>query len=73
MRLLYLRGESNVRAWDLPEAPNPAEIDLAYYQKLLLEAIETILGPIQENEKIFPYQAQIPGLEVKESFVRIQF
>ena len=53
VRLLHLRGEPNVRAWDLPEAPNPAEIDLSYYWKLLLEAVETILGPIQEGGESF--------------------
>jgi DNA polymerase-2 len=61
VRLIYLRGESNVRAWDLPGAPNPAEIDLAYYQKSLLEAVQTILEPIQEREKLFPYQIQFPS------------
>ena len=61
VRLLHLRGESNVRAWDLPAAPNPAEIDLAYYRKLLLEAVQTILEPIQDSEKIFPYQIQFPS------------
>jgi hypothetical protein len=59
VRLLHLRGEPNVRAWDLPVAPDPAEIDLAQYRKLLLEAVETILGPIEESEKLFPYQIQL--------------
>ncbi|MGB7874280.1 MAG: DNA polymerase domain-containing protein [Anaerolineales bacterium] len=62
VRLLYLRGEPNVRAWDLPEAPNPAEVDLAHYRKLLLEAVETILEPIQESKKLFPYQIPLTGL-----------
>jgi DNA polymerase-2 len=64
VRLLYLRGEPNVRAWDLPEAPDPAEIDLSRYRKLLLEAVETILKPIQEGEMIFPYQIQLPKMEM---------
>jgi DNA polymerase II len=59
VRLLHLRGEPNVRAWDLPTTPDPAEIDLAHYRKLLLEAVETILGPIEESEKLFPYQIQL--------------
>jgi DNA polymerase elongation subunit (family B) len=56
VRLLYMRGEPNVRAWDLPETPNSAEIDLFHYRKLLLEAVETILEPIKGSEKVFPYQ-----------------
>ena len=63
VRLLFMRGESNVRAWDLPEAPNPAEIDLVYYRKLLLEAVNTILEPIQESEKLFPYQMPLQPYE----------
>jgi DNA polymerase-2 len=63
VRLIHLRGESNVRAWDLPVAPNPAEIDLAYYRKLLLEAVEAILEPIQESEKLFPYQILLQPCE----------
>jgi DNA polymerase-2 len=66
VRLLYLRGEPNVRAWDLPEIPDPAEIDLSRYRKLLLEAVETILEPIQEGESIFPYQIQLPKMEMHE-------
>lgn len=66
VRLLYLRGEPNIRAWDLPEAPDPAEIDLSRYQKLLLEAVRTILEPIQEGEKIFTYQIQLPKIEMQE-------
>ena len=63
VRLLFLRGEPNVRAWDLPEAPKPAEIDVDHYRKLLLEAVKTVLEPIQESEKIFPYQIQLPKME----------
>lgn len=66
VRLLYLRGEPNVRAWDLPGVPDPAEIDLSRYRELLLEAVETILEPIQESEKIFPYQIQLPKMEMYE-------
>jgi len=64
VRLLFLRGEPNVRAWDLTEAPNPAAIDLAHYRKLLLETVETILEPVEESEKLFSHQIQLPGLEI---------
>jgi len=63
VRLLHMRGEPNVRAWDLPEAPNPAEIDVTRYRKLLLEAVETILEPIQESKMIFPYQIPLHPCE----------
>jgi len=63
VRLLFMRGEPNVRAWDLPEPPNSAEIDPAHYRKLLLEAVATILGPIQESKKLFPYQIPLQPCE----------
>lgn len=62
VRFLYMRGAPNVRAWDLPEAPDPAGIDLQYYRKLLLESVETILGPIQESERLFSHQLSLPTL-----------
>lgn len=65
VRLLHLRGEPNVRAWDLHAAPDPAEVDLVYYRKLLLEAVETILEPIQENDRLFPYQLALERILYK--------
>lgn len=73
VRFLYMRGEPNVRAWDLPEAPNPAEIDLQYYRKLLLEAVETILGPIQESERLFSHQLSLPTLDWQQALSIPQF
>jgi hypothetical protein len=32
-----------VRAWDLPEAPDPKTIDVSRYEELLLRAAHTIL------------------------------
>jgi len=64
VRLLFLRGEPDVRAWDLPGAPPPAQVDLAHYRKLLLEAVGTILEPVKESEMLFSHQIQLPRLEI---------
>jgi DNA polymerase-2 len=49
---LYLRGASGVHAWNLPEAPNPASVDLERYAELLLRAAGAVLQPwgITEEE-----------------------
>ena len=51
VRLLYTRGEPGVFAWDLPGQPNPAELDVDYYHKLLLRAASAILQPFGVEEK----------------------
>lgn len=45
VRLLYLRGEPDVHAWDLPEPPDPRRVNIAEYEKLLLRAAESVLTP----------------------------
>jgi DNA polymerase elongation subunit (family B) len=45
VRFLYTLGEPGVRAWDLPDSPDPATVDRRYYQRLLQRAIETVLQP----------------------------
>jgi DNA polymerase-2 len=45
VRLLFTRGKPGVHAWDLPELPDPAELDLDYYQELLVRAAVDILQP----------------------------
>jgi hypothetical protein len=35
-----------VHAWDLPEAPNPAAVDLPRYRVLLLRAAATVFQPM---------------------------
>ena len=42
---LWLRGEPDVHAWDLPEPPPFARLDLARYSELALRAAEVILQP----------------------------
>jgi DNA polymerase-2 len=46
VRFLYTLGEPGVRAWDLPDPPDPATIDRRYYRSLLLRAVETVLQPL---------------------------
>lgn len=40
---LYVRGAGRVRAWDLPEPPDPKTIDLPRYEALLLRAAHLTL------------------------------
>jgi DNA polymerase-2 len=51
VRLLYMRGAPGVFAWDLPGQPDPAELDVDYYHKLLLRAASAILQPFGVEEK----------------------
>jgi DNA polymerase-2 len=46
VRFLYTRGASRVKAWDLPQAPDPRSLDVAYYQELLLRAAATVVQPL---------------------------
>ncbi len=45
VRFLYTRGEPGVIAWDLPEQPAPAAIDIPRYVELFIRAARTILEP----------------------------
>ena len=51
VRLLFTRGKPGVHAWDLPTPPDPAELDLAYYQELLVRAAMDILQPFGINRQ----------------------
>ena len=50
VRLLYTRGGAGVHAWDLPDQPDPAALDYAYYARLLLRAGSAILQPFGISE-----------------------
>ncbi len=56
VRFFYTRGKPGVRAWDLPEPPDPATIDIQRYVTLLLRAAHTVLEPFGMQE------ATLPGL-----------
>ncbi len=65
--LLFTRGEPGVHAWDLPEPPDPASIDVAHYEELLLRAADTLLRPLGLSESISrsqilsnAYQPELP-------------
>jgi DNA polymerase-2 len=50
VRYLYVRGEARVRAWDLPDPPDPKIIDLSRYEELLLRAAHMILQMLNVTE-----------------------
>jgi DNA polymerase-2 len=51
VRFLYTRGEPGVLAWDLPACPEPSQLDVTRYSKLLLRAAVTVLQPLGVDEE----------------------
>jgi len=54
VRFLYLRGEPDVHAWDLPEEPDVRRIDIAMYEKLMRRAAESVLLPLGGGKLLAP-------------------
>jgi DNA polymerase elongation subunit (family B) len=52
VRFIYTRGEPGVHAWNLPQPPNPAAVDVQRYSELLVRAAAEILGPFGVNEDL---------------------
>ena len=52
VRFLYTRGEPGVHAWNLPNPPDPASLDMSRYAELLLRAAGTVLGPFGVSEAL---------------------
>jgi DNA polymerase-2 len=50
VRFLYMRGKPGVHAWDLPDPPLAAAVDLARYRELLLRAAIILLQPLGVSE-----------------------
>jgi DNA polymerase-2 len=50
IQFVYTIGEPGVHAWNLPQPPDPASVDVAQYRKLLLRAASTVLGPFGVQE-----------------------
>jgi DNA polymerase-2 len=50
IRFLYTRGEPGVYAWNLPQPPNPASVDVNRYSELLLRAASAVLQPFMVSE-----------------------
>ena len=51
IKLVFIRSRDGVHAWDLPELPPRAALDIDYYRTLLLRAAEAILQPFGMNER----------------------
>jgi DNA polymerase-2 len=49
---LYTLGSPGVRAWDLPDKPDPRMLDLARYETLLLRAAGIVLESFGLDEKV---------------------
>jgi DNA polymerase-2 len=52
IRFLYTLGKPGVHAWDLPDLPKPASIDVARYSELFLRAASSVLGPFGVSEDL---------------------
>jgi DNA polymerase-2 len=73
VRLIYMLGEPGVHAWDLPDPPDRAGVDLARYRVLLLRAAGAIFQPFGMSEQALlawaverrdpPRQLRLPGGE----------
>jgi DNA polymerase-2 len=70
VRFLYTRGEPGVRAWDLPEPPDPRSVDVPRYTELLLRAAESVLAPFGALEQ-FQSQRSFAALRGGERGDRI--
>ncbi|MFH2037804.1 MAG: DNA polymerase domain-containing protein [Chloroflexota bacterium] len=49
VRFLFTLGDPGVRAWDVPQPPDPRSIDLKRYRTLFERAVDTVLIPIQDS------------------------
>ncbi|TFG65505.1 MAG: hypothetical protein E4H27_10805 [Anaerolineales bacterium] len=49
VRFLFTLGKPGVRAWDVPQPPDPRSIDLKRYRSLFERAVDTVLTPIQNS------------------------
>ncbi|MGB5845878.1 MAG: hypothetical protein WBG94_15650, partial [Anaerolineales bacterium] len=52
VRYLYTRGEPGVYAWNLPQPPDPASVDVDRYSELLLRAATTLLEPFGVSKQL---------------------
>jgi DNA polymerase-2 len=54
VRFLLTLGRPGVHAWDLPNLPDPAALDIVRYRTLLLRAASTVLQPLGIDEQALP-------------------
>lgn len=52
VQFIYATTEEGIRAWDLPEAFNPALVDISRYKGLLLRAVHEVLQPMGMSENV---------------------
>jgi DNA polymerase-2 len=52
VRFVYTRGEPGVHAWNLPQPPDPASLDVARYAELLVRAAGAMLQPFGASEDL---------------------
>ena len=52
VRFLLLRGQPDVHAWDLPNQPDPRQIDYERYKELTLRAASNIFQPLGVSEEM---------------------
>jgi DNA polymerase-2 len=52
VRFIYTRGEPGVHAWNLPQPPDPASLDVARYAELLVRAAGAMLQPFGASEDL---------------------
>jgi DNA polymerase II len=52
VQFIYTTNEEGVHAWDLPDAFNPALIDVARYKELLFRAVYEVLQPLNVTENV---------------------
>lgn len=50
VRFIYTRGRPGVRAWDLPDPPDPLLVDVERYRRLTLRAAAAVLEPFGAGE-----------------------
>jgi DNA polymerase elongation subunit (family B) len=49
VRFLFTQGKPGVRAWDVPDQPDPRCVDVKRYQTLLKRAVDTVLDLIKQS------------------------
>jgi DNA polymerase-2 len=50
VRFIYTLGEPGVHAWNKPDPPDPAQVDVRHYTTLLIRAAATLLQPLGIDE-----------------------
>jgi hypothetical protein len=68
VRFLLLRGQPDVHAWDLPNQPDPRQIDYERYKELTLRAASNIFQPMGVSEEYLTQwvNEQVMELEIVE-------